>query len=50
MPNRAEIRFRAKTIVTPLSSNIYSDRTKTNIMIKFGLIVICLFYSKDRFN
>ena len=53
MPNRAEIRIRAKTIVTQLSSDIYSDRTKTTVMIKFGLIVIRLlqwFYSKDRFD
>ena len=53
MPNRAEIRIRAKTIVTQLSSDIYSDRTKTTVTIKFGLIVIRLlqwFYSKDRFD
>ena len=29
MPNKAEIRFRAKTIVTSLPRDIYSDRPKT---------------------
>ena len=28
MPNRAEIRFRAKTVVTSLPRDIYSDRPK----------------------
>ena len=36
----AEIWFRAKTIVTPLSRDIYSDCPKTTIMIKFSLCVI----------
>ena len=40
MPIRAEIRFRAKTIVIFLSRDIYSDRTKNNIIIKLSLCVI----------
>ena len=39
MPIRAEIRFRAKTIVTSLSRDIYSDRAKNKIIIKFSLCV-----------
>ena len=40
MPLRADIRFRAKTIVTSLSRDIYSDRPKTNIIIKLSVCVI----------
>ena len=40
MPIRAEIRFRAKTVVTSLSRDIYSDRPNNNIIIKFCLCVI----------
>ena len=36
---RAEIPFRAKTIVIFLSRDIYSDRTKNNITIKLSLCV-----------
>ena len=36
---RAEIRFKAKTIVTSLPRDIYSDRPKNNIIIKFSLCV-----------
>ena len=44
MPNRAEIRFRAKTVVTSLPRDIYSDRPKNNIIIKFSLGKIVLQY------
>ena len=37
MPNSAEIRFRAKTIVTSLPCDIYSDHPKENTVIKFSL-------------
>ena len=38
---RTEIRFKAKTIVTSLPRDIYSDRPKNdNIIIKFSLCVI----------
>ena len=37
---RAEIRFKAKTIVTSLPRDIYSDRPKNNILIKFSVCVI----------
>ena len=47
MPNRAEIRFRAKTVVTSLPRDIYSDRPKNNIIIKFSLGKIV--YNIDRF-
>ena len=40
MPNRAEIRFTTKTIVTSLSRDIYPDSPKSKIMIKFSLSVI----------
>ena len=40
MPNKAEIRFRAKTIVTSLSHDIYSDCPKNNTEIKFSPSVI----------
>ena len=40
MPNEAEIRFRAKTIVTSLPRDIYSDRPKDCTIIKFSLSVI----------
>ena len=40
MSNRAEIRFRAKAIVTSLPRDIYSDRPKNYTMIKFSLSVI----------
>ena len=40
MPNRAEIQFRAKTIVTSLPRDIYSDRPKYNATMKFSLNVI----------
>ena len=36
---RVEIRVRAKTIVTSLSRDIYSDRVKNNIVITFRLSV-----------
>ena len=32
--------FRANTVVTSLSRDIYSDRPKNNIIIKFSLCVI----------
>ena len=34
---RAEIRFRAKTIVTLLLRGVYSNRAKSNVVIKFSL-------------
>ena len=37
---RAEIRFKAKTIVMLLSRDIYSDHPKNNIIIKFSVCVI----------
>ena len=40
MPNRAEIRFTAKTIVTSLPRDIYSYRPKNYTIIKFSLSVI----------
>ena len=40
MPKRAEIRFTAKSIVTSFPRDIYSDRSKNNIMIKLSLSVI----------
>ena len=40
MTIRAEIRFRAKTIVTSFSRDIDSDRPKINIIKKFSLCVI----------
>ena len=40
MPFKAEIRFKAKTIVTLLSRGIYSDLLKNNIIIKFSLCEI----------
>ena len=40
MPNRAEIRFTTKTIVTSLSRDIYPDSSKNKIMTKFSLGVI----------
>ena len=40
MPNRTEIRFTAKSIVTSFPRDIYSDRPKNNIMIKLSLSVI----------
>ena len=52
MPNRAEIRFRAKTIVTSLPRDIYSDRPKNDTIIKFSLNVIEMassFDNTDRF-
>ena len=36
----AEIPPQAKTIVTSLPRDIYSDRPKINIIMKFGLCVI----------
>ena len=44
MPNRAEIRFRAKTIVTSLPRDIYSDHPKYYTIIKFSLSVIHVLY------
>ena len=38
MPKRAEIQFRATTIVTSLPRDIYSDCPKNNTTIKFTLI------------
>ena len=52
MPNRAEIRFRAKTILASLPRDIYSDRPKNNTIIKFSLSVINVslsFYNSDWF-
>ena len=40
MPLKAEIRFKAKTIVTSLSRGIYSDLPKNDIIIKFSLCEI----------
>ena len=40
MPNRAEILFTAKNIVTSLPRDIYSDRQKNYTIIKFSLSVI----------
>ena len=37
---RAEIRLKAKTIVTSYLRDIYSDRPKNNIIIKFSRYVI----------
>ena len=37
---RAEIRFQAKTILTSLARDIYSDRPKNNIIMKSGLCEI----------
>ena len=37
---RAKILFKAKTIVTSLPRNIYSDRPKNNTIIKFSLCVV----------
>ena len=34
---RAEIRFRAKTIVTLLLRGVYSNRAKSNVVINFSL-------------
>ena len=42
MPIRAEIRFRAKTIMTSLSRDIDSDRPKNDIIIKFSLCNTCV--------
>ena len=39
---RAEIRIRAKIIVTSLSRGIYSDRPKNNITIKFSNTCVIL--------
>ena len=39
MPNRAEIRFRAKTIVTSLSRDI-PDRPQNKTIMKFSFSVI----------
>ena len=54
---RAEIRFRAKTIVRSLVRDVYSDRAKSNVIIKFSLwllhvlhvftIKIDLFYKRN---
>ena len=44
-PRGAEIRFRAKTIVTSLSHDIYSNRLKTNIIIKLSLCAEYMCYS-----
>ena len=50
---RAKILFKAKTIVASLPRNIYSDRPKTNIIIKFSLcevnVLKLFFYHKDQF-
>ena len=40
---RAEIRFKAKAMMTSLQRDIYSDRPKHNIVIKFSLCVIDVF-------
>ena len=40
MPMRAASRSRAKIIVTSFSRDLYSDRPKNNIIIKFSLCVI----------
>ena len=51
MSLRAEIQFRAETIVTSLSRDISSDRSKNNIIIKLSLCVILVlecFYNKDQ--
>ena len=40
MPNKAEIGFRAKTILTSLSRDIYSDCPQNNTIIKLSLSVI----------
>ena len=37
---RAEIGFKAKTIVTSLPRDIYSDCPKNNVIIKFSLCLI----------
>ena len=52
MPNRAEIRFRAKTIATSLPRGIYSDRPKNNTTITLSLNVIHMsqsFNNTERF-
>ena len=41
---RAEIRFRAKTIVTLLLRDVYSDRAKSNVIVKFSLWLLHVFY------
>ena len=41
---RAEIRFRAKTIVTLLLRGVYSDRAKSNVVIKFSLWLLHVLY------
>ena len=48
MPIRAAIRLRAKTIVTSLSHGIYSDRLKSNIIIKLCVTRVTLVLHKDR--
>ena len=40
MPMRAASRSRAKTILTSFSRDLYSDRPKNNIIIKFSVCVI----------
>ena len=37
---RAEIRFKAKTTVSSLPRDIYSDYPKNNIMIKFSSVCV----------
>ena len=41
---RAEIRFRAKTIVRSLVRDVYSDRAKSNVIIKFSLWLLHLLH------
>ena len=41
---RAEIRFRAKTIVTSLLRDVYSDRAKSNVIITFSLWLLLVLY------
>ena len=41
---RAEIRFRAKTIVTLSLRDVYSDRAKSNVIIKFSLWLLHVLY------
>ena len=36
---RGEIQFKAKSIVTSMLRDIYSDRPRNNIIIKFSLCV-----------
>ena len=41
---RAEIRFRAKIIVTLLLRDVYSDRAKSNVIVKFSLWLLHVLY------